>query len=135
MGAESGAREPDPPSVDDVPASTEESTEQSTAESSSPSLKSVALPSEHGGWVLTLEPGLLGVLVAPSLVGLCLALAAFVAFLARTPVKIVMVDRWRGRSLPRTRLALRVAVAAVLLIFGLVVVTPHAATGSSWCGG
>ena len=115
-----------------MPASTEESTEQSTGTSTAPSLKSVALPSEHGGWGLTLEPGLLGILVAPSLAGLCLALAAFVAFLARTPVKIVMVDRWRGRSLPRTRLALRVAVAELLLIVGLVVVTALSASGSSW---
>jgi hypothetical protein len=31
-------------------------------------LRSVALPSEHGGWGLTLEPAVLGLLVAPSAV-------------------------------------------------------------------
>lgn len=107
-------------------------TEQSVGESSAPSLKSVALPSEHGGWGLTVEPGLLGILVAPSLAGFCLALAALVAFLARTPVKIVLVDRWRDRWLPRTRLALRVAVVEVLLLVALVVVAALSAAGSSW---
>ncbi len=66
-------------------------------------LRSVAVPSEHGGWGLTLEPGLLGLLVAPGAAGVCLAVAAFVAFLARTPLKVVLVDRRRGRWLGRTR--------------------------------
>ena len=34
-----------------------------------PTLRSVAMPAEHGGWGLTLEPGILGVLLAPSLAG------------------------------------------------------------------
>jgi YwiC-like protein len=92
-------------------------------------LRAVALPSEHGGWGLTLEPGLLGLLVAPSLAGGCLALAAVMAFLARTPLKLALVDRRRGRVLPRTVLARRVAAAEVLLLAGLVgtaVATAHA---------
>ena len=52
----------------------------------------MALPAEHGGWGLTLEPGLLGLLMAPSAAGVCVALAALVAFLARTPLKVVVVD-------------------------------------------
>lgn len=97
-----------------------------------PTLKSVALPSEHGGWGLTIEPGLLGVLVAPSLAGFCLAFAALVAFLARTPVKLVLVDRRRGRMLPRTRLALRVAAVEVLVLAALVIVVVLTAEGWSW---
>lgn len=72
-------------------------------------LHSVAVPTEHGGWGLTLEPGLLGLLVAPSAAGLCLAVAAMVAFLVRTPLKVALVDRRRGRRLARTRLAAGVA--------------------------
>ena len=84
-------------------------------------LRSVAMPAEHGGWGLTLEPGLLGVLVAPSAAGLLLAVAALLVFLARTPVRHLMVA-WRhvrsGRSAmdatsggraERRRLAWRVA--------------------------
>lgn len=81
--------------------------------------RSVALPAEHGGWGLTLEPGLLGLLVAPSLGGLCIALGAMVAFLARTPLKIVAVDRRRGRVLERTRLAQRVAAAELAVLAAL----------------
>lgn len=44
-----------------------------------PSLRSVAIPAEHGGWGLTLEPGILGVLVAPDLAGVLLGLAALLA--------------------------------------------------------
>jgi len=91
--------------------------------------RAVAMPAEHGGWGLTLEPGLLGLLVAPSLTGLCLAAAALVAFVARTPLKIVLVDRRRARSLPRTRLAARVAAVEVAvlaaLVIGAVVLTEH----------
>ena len=63
--------------------------------------RSVAIPSEHGGWGLTAEPALLGLLVAPSIAGGVLAVAAVVAFLARTPLKLVLVDRWRRRRLPQ----------------------------------
>ena len=95
-------------------------------------LMSVALPREHGGWGLTLEPGLLGLLVAPSWAGLCLGLAALVAFVARTPVKLVLVDRWRGRWLPRTRLALIVAAVEVVVLAALVAAAAVLASGSSW---
>jgi hypothetical protein len=83
-------------------------------------LRSVALPTEHGGWGLTLEPGLLGLLIAPSAAGFCLAAAAMVAFVARTPLKIALVDRRRGRSLPRTRVAERVAAVEIVVLVALV---------------
>lgn len=64
-----------------------------------------------------LEPVLLGLLVAPSGGGVAVGLAALVAFLFRTPLKLALVDRRRGRALDRTRLATRVAaVEAVLLV-------------------
>ena len=47
--------------------------------------RSVAIPDEHGGWGLTAEPVLLGLLVAPSWPGALLGVAAFVAFLVRSP--------------------------------------------------
>lgn len=92
----------------------------SPAETRGIPLRSVAVPSEHGGWSLTAEPGLLGLLVAWSWPGLALALSAMLAFLARTPLKLVLVDRWRHRWLPRTSLALRVA-AIELVLFGLLI--------------
>ncbi|MCB0972737.1 MAG: YwiC-like family protein, partial [Acidimicrobiales bacterium] len=61
----------------------------------------MAMPTEHGGWGLTLEPVVLGLLVAPSIAGTCIGLAAIVAFLARTPLRIVLVDLRRRRWLPR----------------------------------
>jgi hypothetical protein len=87
------------------------------------------VPTEHGGWGLTLEPVLLGLLVAPSLVGLLLAGAAFTAFLARTPAKLALGDRWRRRRLPRTGAAERVVALELALLGGLVtgalVIAPH----------
>jgi hypothetical protein len=81
-----------------------------------PSLRAVAMPAEHGGWGLTLEPGLLGLLVAPSVAGLLLALGALLAFLVRTPLRLLLIGRRRGQR-PRTtvatgrdRLARRVAL-------------------------
>ncbi len=82
--------------------------------------KSVALPSEHGGWSLTAEPAVLGLVVAWSWPGLALGVAAMVAFVARTPIKLVLVDRWRHRWLPRTRLAAKIA-ATELAFFALLV--------------
>jgi hypothetical protein len=76
-------------------------------------LRTVALPVEHGGWSLTLEPVALGLLVAPSPAGLFLAAATAGAFLARHPFKIVAADRRRGRRFPRTAVAER-----FLLLYG-----------------
>ncbi len=91
------------------------------------SWRSVALPSEHGGWSLTAEPALLGLLVAWSAPGAALGAAAMVAFVARTPLKLVLVDRFRHRWLPRTRLAARIAAAEVALLAVLVVYAASAA--------
>ncbi len=98
-------------------------------------LRSVALPAEHGGWGLTVEPGLLGLLIAPGLAGLCIALGAMVGFLARTPLKIVAVDRRRGRMLERTRLAQKVAAAELAVLAVLAVGALALAEPSFWVPG
>jgi len=91
----------------------------------------VAVPVEHGGWALTAEPVVLGLLVAPSIAGGALGAAAVVAFLARTPLKVWAVDVRRRRRLPRTRLAARIAAGEVAGIVVLVVVTGLRA-GHAW---
>lgn len=96
------------------------------------SWRAVALPTEHGGWGLTLEPALLGLLVAPSIAGGALAIAAFLAFLVRTPLKVVLVDRHRHRALDRDRLAVRIAVLELAGLVVLVVVA-IARAGTEWC--
>jgi hypothetical protein len=96
-----------------------------------PAWRAVAVPTEHGGWGLTLEPVLLGLMIAPSMGGLALGVAAFLAFLVRTPLKLAMVDRRRGRWLDRSRLAARIAAAesvAIALAATLAVVF----AGSGW---
>ncbi len=78
--------------------------------------RSVAIPSEHGGWGLTLEPVLLGLLVAWSSAGVALGIAAFTAFLVRTPAKLVAVDLRRRRWLDRSRIALDIAAVEMVVL-------------------
>lgn len=80
-------------------------------------MRLVALPVEHGGWGLLLEPIALGLAVAPTAAGALLGLAAIGAFLARHPLKIVLADRRRSVRYPRTVWAERFA-----LLYGLVAV-------------
>lgn len=91
--------------------------------------RSVAVPSEHGGWGLTLEPILAGLLIAFSWSGAALGVAALTAFLARTPLKLALVDRHRGRHLPRTRLAVRIAAAEMLVA---ILAAGAAGVGAGW---
>ncbi len=95
-------------------------------------LRSVAVPAEHGGWGLTLEPALLGLIVAWSGAGVCLALAALVGFLARTPLKLVLVDASRNRTLPRTKVARRILAVELLVLGGLVAAAFALARGPFW---
>jgi hypothetical protein len=89
------------------------------------------MPGEHGGWGLTLEPVLLGLLLAPSWAGLCIAVAAFLAFLARTPLKLALVDRHRQRWLDRSRLAAGVAATELAAMAALVALAT-ALAGFRW---
>jgi hypothetical protein len=86
-----------------------------------PPWRAVVVPSEHGGWGLTLEPVLLGLLVAASSAGVALAVAGFVGFLVRTPLKLVLVDVWRHRWLRRTTLAATVAGGELAVLVALAV--------------
>jgi hypothetical protein len=96
-----------------------------------PAWRSVVVPSEHGGWGLTLEPALLGLLVAPSVAGGALAVAAFLAFVIRTPLKLVLVDRRRHRELERDQLARRVVTFEGLLLVAMIIVA-LADAGVDW---
>ncbi len=98
-----------------------------------PLWKKVGIPSEHGGWSLTLEPVVLGLLIAWSWPGFALGVAALLAFITRTPLKIVMVDRWRDRWLDRTALAARIAsIEAAIIIALAIVATLGAITTRFW---
>lgn len=98
--------------------------------SPSPKWRSIALPVEHGGWGFTIEPILLGLLVAASAAGWEISVAALAVFLARRPVKLVATDLVRRRWLPRTKVAAGFAAGyGLIALAGLVgaVVTAKAA--------
>ena len=87
-----------------------------------PRFRGITIPSEHGGWGLTLEPVALGLAVAPSVAGVALGLAALAAFMFRTPLKIIVGDLQRGRSRPGTGLALRAGILyGVILLLAVVI--------------
>lgn len=96
-----------------------------------PVWRAVAVPDEHGGWGLTAEPVLLGLLVAPSWAGVALGVAAFLAFVVRTPLKLVLVDRWRHRWLPRSGVALRITIVELALLL-LLAAAAAVAAGWTW---
>lgn len=107
----------------------------STATATRPGRRSawrrVAIPAEHGGWGLTLEPVLLGLLVGFSWAGVAIGGVALLAFLARTPLKLALLDRHRDRTLPRTRLAASIAACELAAMLCLVAVAV-AAAGWPW---
>lgn len=86
-----------------------------------PPFRSVALPTEHGGWGFTLEPIILGLLVVPSATTWELGVAALAVFLARRPFKIVATDVRRRRWLPRSTTAAVVAgVYGTIALLGVI---------------
>jgi hypothetical protein len=78
-------------------------------------VRAVALPAEHGGWALIIEPIALGLLVAPSSGGLLIGAGALASFLARHPLKLAVGDRRKNRILKRTSLADRFALLYLTL--------------------
>jgi hypothetical protein len=78
-----------------------------------------------------LEPVLLGLLIAPSAASVALGLAGFVAFLVRTPLKVVLVDRWRHRWLQRTRRAAGVA-GVEMIVLGALALAAGRWSGWEW---
>lgn len=88
---------------------------------SKPTLRTVVVPTEHGGWGFTLEPVLIGTLVAPGLPALGVALATFATFLTRRPLRMAFADWKHDRHLERTTLAARSVVAlGFLALIGLI---------------
>lgn len=96
------------------------------------SLRSVAVPTEHGGWSLTLEPVVLGLVVAWSWPGLALGGAALGAFLIRSPLKLVLVDLWRRRWLPRTAMAAKVVAVELTVLAALLALVTDSSGFSFW---
>ncbi|MEM7802394.1 MAG: YwiC-like family protein [Chloroflexota bacterium] len=82
-------------------------------------IRSVALPTEHGGWGFLFEPILLGLLVAFSWQGILLALAAVGIFLIHQPLRSAIRDRLKGKHSERLVWAERFVV-----IYGLIAVIP-----------
>ena len=78
-------------------------------------LRPIALPVEHGGWSLLLEPIALGLLLAPSRSGALLSVSAVALFLARHPGKLAINDWRNGRRGQRTKLAQGFALAYFLV--------------------
>ena len=91
------------------------------------SLKAVALPAEHGGWGLLMEPILLGLVLAPTAAGLAVAVAAIGAFLLHHPLKLTLQDARRRTLYPRTRIAIRIGLAYLALAVG--------GLGAAWAAG
>lgn len=92
-------------------------------------LRSIALPIEHGGWGLLMEPLVAGLVIAPSWAGLGIAQLAIFAYLARHPLKLAIGDWTQGRRNERTRAAERFAAAySVGALLGI----PLAAQARSW---
>lgn len=84
------------------------------------SIRPLAVPSEHGGWGLLLEPVVLAMLVAPSAAGALIGMGAGAVFLMQHPLKLAMHDRLQGRRYPRSRFCELLAAgygAAALLAF------------------
>jgi hypothetical protein len=94
--------------------------------------KAVALPVEHGGWGFFAEPVILGLVLAPSAAGGCLAFAALAAFLARHPLRLCLMDRRRRLRHPRTALAERVFAGYALLALLLLAAAFASSAAAFW---
>lgn len=97
------------------------------------SVRSVVVPTEHGGWGFTLEPVLLGILVAPGWPALGLAVAAIATFLTRRPLRMAFADWRHHRRLERTGIAVgSIAALGLIAVAGLFLATVTAAAPFWW---
>ena len=91
--------------------------------------RTVALPTEHGGWGFTLEPVALGLLAVWSPAGLLIGAAALGGFLAHRPARLVLGDLRARRRADRTPAAGLFAagygLAAAAALGAAFVVTDH----------
>ena len=78
--------------------------------------RELVLPREHGSWSFALEPLALGLMVAPSAAGACLALTVPAAFFARRPLHLAL-DEARADRRSEARRALAACAAAATLFF------------------
>src|SRR3954471_14681990 len=79
------------------------------------------------------EPLVMGLVLAPTLAGLGLTIAALGAFLVRHPLKLALSDWRRGTRSPRTALATRVAaVYAACALAGLALAAWRAPAIAWW---
>ncbi len=97
-----------------------------------PRLGSIALPTEHGGWGFTLEPALLGLLVAPSSAGWWIAAATVAAFLSYRPARLALGDLARRRTSARTGPAAGVAVVYASVALGALIAAFAVAEHGFW---
>lgn len=87
-------------------------------------MRPLAIPNEHGGWGILLEPVVLALAVAPSAAGLALALALVTAFFLRHPLRFAARDVMLGKRYPRTIACAKLALAyggAALTLFAMAV--------------
>jgi cytochrome b561 len=68
-------------------------------------LRQIALPTEHGGWGILLEPLVAGLAIAFSPAAPWIALLTIGAFLARQPLKVLITDRLGMRNHERAAAA------------------------------
>ncbi len=95
-------------------------------------IRSVALPSEHGGWGFVLEPIVLGLLVAFSPAGLWIGVLGLAVFLLHQPVKIVLKDYQKQKRLGRTIWAERFILSYGLLAVLALIMAVILAEGWFW---
>lgn len=90
----------------------------------SANIRELLLPKEHGSWSLAFEPVALGLLVAPTVAGGALALAAAAGFFSRRPLKLDVTlpadDSRRGpaRNWLVVLALLALAMLAVAAVYG-----------------
>ncbi len=68
-------------------------------------LKQVSLPTEHGSWGFLFEPIVVALAIGPSISGFAIAVMTIGAFLARQPLKVLIIDRLGQRNNARARAA------------------------------
>lgn len=81
--------------------------------------KQIALPSEHGSWGFLFEPIVASLAIGFSLPGAMIAIMTIGGFLARQPLKVLIIDRTGQRNAERARVAAGfIAIFASIALIG-----------------